>query len=168
MIVWLSMRQKCRLTGIPASLGSYLALGMMSPTIEVWDLDVVDGLEPVFSLRGIPLDTGRRSKKKKKEKEKVLGAIVRAYWSIHLSLLPPSLPPSLPQVSGSPSPAEGHTDAVLGLSWNRVVRNVLASCGADCTARVWDMAGPRCVLTLPHPDKVSWQSLLTEVGLLYS
>ena len=48
----------------------------------------------------------------------------------------------------------GHVDAVLSLSWNRAVRSVLASASADCSVKVWDMNGPRCVETLQHADKV--------------
>ncbi|CAI8008118.1 Periodic tryptophan protein 1 homolog [Geodia barretti] len=117
--------------GEPDKKGSYLVVGMMTPGIEVWDLDLVDGLEPILTLGPSTLDLAMKSSRKSKKKKKGGG-----------------------DSGASGDSGEGHSDAVLGLAWNSIVRTALASCSADKTVRIWDMCGPKCVLTLPHPDKV--------------
>lgn len=102
------------------------AIGTMYPGIEIWDLDCVDAVEPVTTLGGYSEETIKNAGKKGKK-----GKSAKALKG------------------GS------HEDAVMGLSWNREFRNVLASASADQTVKVWDIATETAKHTLDHhKDKV--------------
>jgi len=119
--------------------GNLVAVGTFQPRIEIWDLDIIDPLEPVVTLGGFREDisstpdvstNGAGGKKKKKKKQ--------------------ALKDHLP---GS------HTSAVMGLSWNKFARNVIASGSADSSVKVWDISKQVCLETYDHHrDKV--QSVL--------
>jgi len=108
--------------------GNYVAIGSFEPGIEIWNLDVMNALEPTLVLGGMdtrgseeewmrmqmPVSTsanGGGKKKKKKNKKKDTAGGLR---------------------EGS------HTDAVMSLSWNTVHQQVLASGSADGTVKLWD------------------------------
>lgn len=112
--------------------GNFVAVGTMQPEIEIWDLDVVDEVEPVTSLGGATQPTvGEETSEKKSKKSKQ-------------------------KKSKEVKFKEGsHTDAVLGLSWNAEFRNVIASASADKSVKIWDIVKGTCEHTLNvHTDKV--------------
>lgn len=91
--------------------GNYIAVGDMTPVISVWDLDVVDTLEPAYKL-------GRVRKKAHK-------------------------------------PNDGHTDAVITLSWNKQAKQIIASGSADNKVLTWDLSvGIPTTHISSHSDKV--------------
>jgi periodic tryptophan protein 1 len=114
--------------------GNYIAVGTFDPEIEIWSLDTVEGLYP-DALLGRPdkskqhIPTPLGTGKKKKKKVKARTAT-----------------------------AEYHVDAVLGLSWNRTHRNLLASASADKTVKLWDLSldptSPAIRSFDVHKDKV--------------
>ncbi|VDM96277.1 unnamed protein product [Thelazia callipaeda] len=91
--------------------GNLLAVGGMDASINVWDLDLVNSVEPLFTLGGVKKTNRKRQKR-----------------------------------DGS---AQGHSDAVLSLSWNHLTEHVLASGSADNTVILWDLeeTKPATVLT---------------------
>jgi periodic tryptophan protein 1 len=96
--------------------GNYIAVGTLDPEIEIWSLDVVEAMYPA-SILGRPDRTRSHvpvpagTGKKKKKKTKA-----------------------------RTTETGYHVDAVLGLSWNKVQRNLLASASADRTVKLWDLS----------------------------
>ncbi|KAF8656211.1 hypothetical protein AX16_002647 [Volvariella volvacea WC 439] len=96
--------------------GNYIAVGTLDPEIEIWSLDVLEAMYPA-SILGRPdkteahIPTPLGTGKKKRKKMKP-----RTVEKAH------------------------HVDAVLGLSWNKNQRNLLASASADRTVKLWDLS----------------------------
>ncbi|CAD6884548.1 unnamed protein product [Tilletia laevis] len=120
---------------VAGSLGSYIAAGTMDPEIEIWDMNVVEGLFPdaILGRKDLtqnlsePLGTGKKKRKQSK-----------------------------PRVAN----ATHHVDAVLSLSWNRVARNLLASASADHTVKLWDLSRPPTSASSSDPSS-GGNSLMT-------
>lgn len=116
----------------PENPGNFVAVSTFEPEIEIWNLDVIDAMQPVSVLggrmdSGMPQLPSKSAKKKKKKQGKD-----RVQFK-----------------EGS------HTDSVLCLGWNSTFRNVLASGSADKTIKIWDLARGVCEHTLRvHTDKV--------------
>ncbi len=95
--------------------GNFVAVGTLEPEIEIWSLDAVEAMYPDMVL-GRPDKTAAHvptplgTGKKKRKKTKA-----------------------------RPASTAHHVDAVLGLSWNRTHRNLLASASADRTVKLWDL-----------------------------
>ena len=103
-------------TDNPPRFGNYIAVGTLDPEIEIWSLDVMDSMYPDMVL-GRPDKTAAHipvpagTGKKKRKKTK-----------------------------HRPTSDAYHVDAVLGLSWNRTHRHMLASASADRTVKLWDLS----------------------------
>ena len=152
--------------GVGAELApraNMLAVGTFAPHIEIWDMDVLDALEPVAVLGAAGIEAAAAAAEeeeeeapaKKKKKKKGGGGGGGASSS-----------------SAAAAPAGVHTDAVMALAWNPLQRNLLISGSADTTVRLWDLTGSAdtCVQTLRHhTDKVqalAWHP--TEAPVLLS
>jgi len=112
------------------SAGNFVAVGTFEPEIEVWDLDLVDGMFPTAILGNTDRPEAQRAgtgKKKRKVKK---------------------------------ANDEYHVDAVLSLASNPNQANLLASASADQTIKLWDLSSDSTTTAAQsfakyHTDKIS-------------
>ncbi|KAF0686415.1 Aste57867_21786 [Aphanomyces stellatus] len=140
-LAWMDIAPCPPVNGQPVS-GSFVAVGTFKSGIEIWNLDVLDVLEPTATLGGEANSTFRDV------------AISKAMRKKHKAALKPG----------------SHQDAVLGLDWNASHRNMLASASADTSVKIWDVTTQQCMHTMSHhTDKaqsVKWNP--TEATVLAS
>lgn len=96
--------------------GNFCAVGTFHPGIEIWNLDVLNALEPSCVLGGE--DTTAAD-------DFMMAQALKQHRSKSHS-------------SGGLRPGS-HTDAVMALSWNSVHQQVIASGSADSTVKLWDV-----------------------------
>eukprot|EP00792_Barthelona_sp_PAP020_P009179 TRINITY_DN3276_c2_g4_i1.p1 TRINITY_DN3276_c2_g4~~TRINITY_DN3276_c2_g4_i1.p1 ORF type:complete len:450 (-),score=142.04 TRINITY_DN3276_c2_g4_i1:1542-2891(-) len=105
--------------------GNFAAVGsFQSPVIEIWNLDIVDTIEPALSLGGFVEQkiSARKSKKKK-------GQMVKTFFE------------------GS------HEGTVMGLDWCQKTPQLLASSSDDTTIKLWDLDSSECLSTFTHHNE---------------
>ncbi|CAJ1929038.1 unnamed protein product [Cylindrotheca closterium] len=128
--------------GPSGTAGNFCAVGTFGPGIEIWNLDVLNALEPSCVLGG--------------EDTTMADEIMR-----HNLMNASKKNDTRLDIPSKPGLKEGsHTDAIMSLSWNKVHRQVIASGSADCTVKLWDVTKPdtNAGTFTHHKDKV--QSVL--------
>jgi periodic tryptophan protein 1 len=122
-----------------ATPGNFCAVGTFHPGIEIWNLDVLNALEPSCVLGGE--DTSRADDFMRMN---IRNATHQSSSSAKRT--PTATMKAVGLLKGS------HADAVMSLSWNQTHKQVLASGSADHTVKLWDVtkAGDTDASTLTH------------------
>ncbi|KAK9090361.1 hypothetical protein Sjap_023538 [Stephania japonica] len=129
--------------------GNFVAVGSMDPAIEIWDLDIIDEVQPIMVLGGI-------AKKKKKGKKSSVeykpdshtDSVLGLAWNktVRKYLASASADTSVKiwdLVAGQcVSTKKHHTDKVQAVDWNKHVPDVLLSGSFDHSVVLVDMRYP--------------------------
>ena len=111
--------------GQNTSSGNFCAVGTFDPGIEIWNLDVINPLEPSCVLGGE--DTSAADEIMKRN-------------MLQGSLGKKDKLQKMPRGEVGQLRPGSHEGAVMGVSWNQVHRHVIASGSADHTVKIWDVS----------------------------
>ena len=123
--------------------GNFAAIGTFEPYIEVWDLDIMDALEPYAVLGGEAAALAAEEQFTAHAAEALVASSRQKHGSAAAAerAAGKQKAPKRKKKLGGGSGPQGHTDAVMCLAWNPLQPNALASGSADCTVRLWDLEG---------------------------
>ncbi|GMH89823.1 hypothetical protein TrST_g9234 [Triparma strigata] len=145
--------------------GNYVAIGTFKEGIEIWNLDVLDPLEPITTLGGEDMSSAEAA---------AADAMLKAYnekkESSKKKKGKKAPPPPPPSTAPAPLHPGSHTDAVMALDWNKIHRQVLVSGSADSTVKLWDITKPNTPASTftHHTGKVSSVSFHPTEGTIFA
>ncbi|CAM9261042.1 unnamed protein product, partial [Scytosiphon promiscuus] len=153
------------------TVGSYCAVGTFEPGIEIWNLDVLDPLEPTATLGGFK-EKDKKPGKKPRKRQTVPGshtdAVLALSWNReHRHVLASGSGDNTVKVwdvttQQCSATLTHHSDKVQGVSWHPVEATVMATVSYDRKLALLDaraptkvtshklQADPECLLWNPH------------------
>lgn len=129
--------------------GNFVAVGTVEPGIEIWDLDIIDEVQPCLMLGGVS-EKKRKGKKKstKYKKDSHSASVLGLAWNKEFrNILASASADKLVKIwdlsTGKCSiTMEHHTDKVQAVAWNHHVPQVLLSGSFDHTVVMKDGRQP--------------------------
>ncbi|CAM9705737.1 unnamed protein product [Ectocarpus sp. 4 AP-2014] len=153
------------------TVGSYCAVGTFEPGIEIWNLDVLDPLEPTATLGGFK-EKDKKPGKKPRKRQTIPGshtdAVLALSWNReHRHVLASGSGDNTVKVwdvttQQCSATLMHHSDKVQGVAWHPVEATVVATVGYDRVLALLDaraptkatrhtiQADPECLLWNPH------------------
>lgn len=129
--------------------GNFVAVGTFDPRIEIWNLDIMDTLEPISTL-GSSVHSNSNIKT-----NSLMGFSKMSKSDISIR----DNRKRNKDIFNNDEVQDGnHTAAVMSLSWNSIYHQLIASGSSDSTIKIWDIlrsTNMKPVVTFTnHSDKV--------------